>query len=126
MTNIPQHWIEKAQYDLDTAKAMIKTGRYLYVLFCSQQAIEKILKAIIAKRTNKHPPRIHNLVRLAELASLELNKGQDVFIKTLTRFYIKTRYPEVVKKISVTVNSKFAKEYYIKTKEMYRCLSNLL
>ncbi len=39
-----QRWHELAQYDLGTADAMLSAGRYLYVLFCCQQAIEKHLK----------------------------------------------------------------------------------
>jgi HEPN domain-containing protein len=37
-----QRWRELALYDLGTADAMLSAGRYLYVLFCCQQAIEKI------------------------------------------------------------------------------------
>jgi HEPN domain-containing protein len=37
--------MEKADYDLDTAKAMLQTERYLYVGFMAHQAIEKALKA---------------------------------------------------------------------------------
>lgn len=29
-----KYWIDTAEYDLDTAKAMLDTGRYLYVGFC--------------------------------------------------------------------------------------------
>ncbi|UCE08346.1 MAG: HEPN domain-containing protein [bacterium] len=43
------YWIEHAQYDLGTAEAMLISGRYLYVTFMCQQAIEKLLKAIIIK-----------------------------------------------------------------------------
>jgi HEPN domain-containing protein len=31
MDKIVSHWIERSQYDLDTAKAMLEAGRYLYV-----------------------------------------------------------------------------------------------
>jgi len=32
MDKIVEHWIERSQYDLDTAKVMLDTGRYLYVM----------------------------------------------------------------------------------------------
>ena len=51
MASIPDQWVERAQYDLETARAMLASGRLLYVLFCCQQAVEKMLKGIIAKRT---------------------------------------------------------------------------
>lgn len=38
-------WAEMSDYDLETAEAMLATGRYLYVAFMCHQTIEKILKA---------------------------------------------------------------------------------
>ena len=39
-------WVDASRYDLATARALLKSRRYLYVLFMCQQAIEKILKAV--------------------------------------------------------------------------------
>ena len=39
------YWLDLAEYDLDTAKAMLKSRRYLYVGFMCHQVIEKALKA---------------------------------------------------------------------------------
>jgi HEPN domain-containing protein len=50
MDKIVEHWIERSQYDLDTAKVMLATGRYLYVAYMCQQSVEKLLKAIIARQ----------------------------------------------------------------------------
>jgi len=36
-----QYWQEMSEYDLATAKAMLQTGRYLYVGFMCHQAVEK-------------------------------------------------------------------------------------
>ena len=44
MDRIVEHWVERAEYDLGTAKAMLETARYLYVAYMSQQAVEKLLK----------------------------------------------------------------------------------
>ena len=41
-----EHWLDIAEYDLETAVAMQETGRYLYTVFMCQQALEKLLKAI--------------------------------------------------------------------------------
>ena len=126
MTNIPQHWVEKAEYDLSAAKAMLDSRHYLYVLFCCQQAIEKLLKAIIAKQTDELPPRLHNLIRLTELADLDLTEKQLEFLRKLSEYYIKSRYPEIIRKISDTVNLQIAKKNYNKTREIYKCLLNIL
>jgi HEPN domain-containing protein len=59
MDKIVEHWIERSQYDLDTAKVMLDTGRYLYVAYMCQQAVEKMLKAIIAQQVYKKTLEIH-------------------------------------------------------------------
>ncbi len=89
-----QKWLDQATYDLDTARAMLESGRYVYVLFCCQQAVEKALKALIVHRTGAFPPRIHNLPRLAETAGIALEQGRLDFIGELSVYYIQTRYPE--------------------------------
>ena len=46
-----EHWLDIAEYDLETAAAMQQSGRYLYTVFMCQQAFEKLLKAIYLQRT---------------------------------------------------------------------------
>ncbi|MDR1700902.1 MAG: HEPN domain-containing protein [Lachnoclostridium sp.] len=41
------YWKDIAEYDLETAEAMFRTGRWLYVVFMCQQSIEKLCKGII-------------------------------------------------------------------------------
>lgn len=38
------YWLDSADYDLETAKAMLDTGRLLYVGFMCHQTVEKVLK----------------------------------------------------------------------------------
>ena len=38
-------WVDASQYDLETARALLESRRYLYVLFMCQQSLEKLLKA---------------------------------------------------------------------------------
>ena len=44
------YWVDLSEYDIETAMAMQKTKRYLYVGFMCHQAIEKIFKALYSKR----------------------------------------------------------------------------
>lgn len=86
MTAVPEQWAEKARYDLDTAKAMLESGRYLYVLFCCQQAVEKALKGVIARRTGEMPLRLHNLIRLAEEAGFDTDAVGKELVRLLTNW----------------------------------------
>jgi HEPN domain-containing protein len=93
MDKIVSHWVERAEYDLETAKSMLDTGRYLYVGYMCQQAVEKVLKGIIAQQNKENLP-IHNLNRLAQVAGIEndLNAGQFNFLAELTPYCIEARY----------------------------------
>jgi HEPN domain-containing protein len=101
---------------------MLKTGRYLYVLFSCQQAIEKTLKALVTAKTKELPPRIHNLLKLAEIIGVELNEEDKLFLEKMSYYYLETRYPEELIKISRQVKRNLAKKYFDKTKEIVRWL----
>lgn len=62
-------WLDRVDYDMATANAMMQTGRYIYVIFMCQQAVEKCLKAFLIHMGRDVVP-IHNLRRLCELTDL--------------------------------------------------------
>ena len=126
MTTVPEQWAEQARYDLDTAQAMLDSGRLLYVLFCCQQADEKMLKGVIAKRTNEFPPRLHNLMRLAEHAGLEIEEEQLSFLGKVSSYYIQTRYPEEIETLSREVSGEMAREVLSKTEATIEWLSSMI
>ena len=123
MDKIVEHWVERSKYDLDTAKAMLDTGRYLYVSYMCQQAIEKILKAIIAQQGKENFP-IHNLNRLAEISLIdsELNSEQFNFLAELTPYNIEARYGDYKESLSEIINDKKAQKVYKKTLEIHEWL----
>ena len=122
------YWLEHSKYDLDTAKAMFDSGRYLYVTFMCQQAIEKLLKAIITIKKEETPPKIHNLSRLAEISEVlvGLNEDQINLLATLTPFCITARYADYGEKMSKLTNKKLANGYYTKTVELFKCLKKMI
>ncbi|MCL2225121.1 MAG: HEPN domain-containing protein [Defluviitaleaceae bacterium] len=79
--------LDIADNDIETAKALLKTGRYLYVGFMCHQAIEKSLKAVIARACaeGEIPPKIHNLTRLASIdiepVLLDTTQDKSGFVK---------------------------------------------
>lgn len=90
-----QYWIDLADYDIETAKAMLETKRYLYVGFMCHQSIEKALKAVITSQSGNIPPKIHNLIKIAEMARLfdSMNEQQKQTIFLLNPLNIESRYP---------------------------------
>lgn len=114
------NWIKISDYDLDTAVAMLKSKRYLYVAFTCQQCIEKLMKALYVRLHSTSPPYTHNLIRLSELAEIEndLNKEQREIINTLNAYYIKTRYSEELEKLSKRINKKNAEQILTRTQKL--------
>jgi HEPN domain-containing protein len=115
-----EYWVDISDYDYDTAEAMFKTGRYLYVGFCCHQAMEKIFKAYYTLKLKETAPYTHNLAFLAKKSELWdfFSEEQIEFIEYLEPLNIKTRYPEYKEKI-IKIMSKEKCEYVlIKTKEL--------
>ena len=126
MSEAAQTWAEQSQYDLDTARAMLASGRYLYVLFCCQQAVEKALKALIVRRTAELPPRLHNLLRLAECAGVQLDIDQKRFLGELSAYYIHSRYPEEIKTSASAITREIADGTLGTTEETIQWLFSIL
>jgi HEPN domain-containing protein len=124
--DISEQWTERARYDLDTAEAMFKAGRYLYVLFCCQQAVEKALKAVIVKRTRTLPPRSHNLPHLAEIASIESDSERVRFMGELTGYYIQSRYPEEIRAAASTITQELARTVLGKAEKEIKWVLSIL
>lgn len=123
MDKIVAHWVERAEYDLETAKVMLDTARYLYVAYMCQQAVEKLLKAIIAQQGKENLP-IHNLNRLAEVAGIrnDLNAEQFNFLAELTPYYIEARYGDYKESLAESINAERAREVYDRTQEIFKWL----
>jgi HEPN domain-containing protein len=51
-----RYWTDTAQYDLDTARAMLEARRFLYVGFMCHQTIEKVLKGFYVYTRKSNPP----------------------------------------------------------------------
>jgi hypothetical protein len=62
--------------DFGTMMAMVDSKRYSWSLFLGHLMIEKLMKAYYVKTREGYPPYIHNLLRLAEMAELNLNEEQ--------------------------------------------------
>ena len=91
-----EYWFESAEYDLQTAQAMLETRRLLYVGFMCHQTIEKALKAIfVSRRPEEKLPYIHKLMRLANLSGIsgEMTEEQLSFLDMLSPLNIEARYP---------------------------------
>ncbi len=57
MRDDTRNWIACSDYDLETARHMFETGRYVYVIFMCHLALEKLLKAHVTEAIQAEPRR---------------------------------------------------------------------
>ena len=114
------YWLDLAEYDFETAKAMLQTKRLLYVGFMCHQTIEKALKATVFQATGTAPPKIHNLIRLSELSGLReaLSEEQREFLRYLNPMNIEARYAENKLRILEQLTLESCQEMIAQTEEL--------
>ena len=120
-----KYWQELSDYDLDTADAMQKTKRFLYVGFMCHLVMEKILKALYVLREKSTPPYTHNLTLLAKDSGIfpELLDDQKDFLELLNPLNVETRYPSYKEKLQKTLTEEKCSEILVKTKEFQQWIS---
>jgi len=117
-----KNWVALAEYDFETAGAMLKANRYLYVVFTCQQCVEKIMKAFYVIEHKKTPPYTHNLFTLLN----ELSFGKEVLqlysqlFEDLNSYYIESRYAETLQEISKELTKENAAELYTQTGALFQ------
>lgn len=100
-------WIEKADDDLLSAKALLEEELYGNVCGCAEQAVEKTIKAYIVKKVGviSVKERTHNLVELSRRClelGLDLSEYRDD-LRWLADVYAPSRYP-------TPLNPRFSKQ----------------
>lgn len=89
------NWLDFAREDFQMAALAKDNQLFNQVCFHAQQAVEKMLKALIAEQ-GAQPPRTHKTADLLPLVSIIDLSGQKTALIRLDRFYIPTRYPDAL------------------------------
>jgi HEPN domain-containing protein len=87
-------WRSGAEEDCAAAEDLIRLGRVRHGLFFAHLALEKALKAHVCRTTRDLPPRVHQLLRLADRANLPLSDEQREFLARFDRHHLEGRYLE--------------------------------
>lgn len=88
------YWVSASDLDFQTMENLFKSKDYSWALFMGHIVIEKLLKAYYVKTVTSNPPRIHNLLRLAEKTNLSLSDEQKDHLILIKTFNLNTRYPD--------------------------------
>lgn len=88
--------------------------------------IEKLLKAYYIKEKQEHPPFIHNLLRLAEKAGLQLTDEKKEQLVTITAFNINARYDDYKMSFQKRCTPDYTKEWVTNLKELRLWIKQLI
>lgn len=116
-------WRDSADEDLAVANDLVKRNNVRHGLFFAHLALEKALKAHVCRATQDIAPRIHNLVRLAEIAGLDLKTAQVDILAEMNSFNIEGRYPDT---LSQPPSKDEALRYIDRADEVFRWLIEIL
>ncbi|GAB4454839.1 MAG: HEPN domain-containing protein [Anaerolineales bacterium] len=116
------NWIALADYDIETARHMLATGRYLYVVFLCHLALEKLLKAHVAEVTQTVPIKTHDLIYLVKKCELKLPEPYLDFVGKINTASIPTRYPDDLQRALKEYPKAVAKDYLTQTTELIQWL----
>ncbi len=123
---IAKYWIKSSDNDYETMEYLFKGKNYPWSLFVGHILVEKLLKAYYVKSIDANTPYIHDLLRIADKAGLELSEEQKNFLDTLTSFNIKARYDDYKLKFYKICTKKFSAEYIFKIRKFRVWIKKLL
>jgi HEPN domain-containing protein len=109
-----EHWQHGAWDALESAEVLFKNKQHTHALFFCHLAVEKMVKTLVMKKTGELAPKIHNLIRLAEIAEIQLPDERMDDFGALSRFNLAGRYIE-----SIGSSNREATEFWVeRTKEI--------
>ena len=123
---IIEYWIKSSDNDYKTMDYLFRGRNYPWSLFVGHIVVEKLLKAYYTKNIDTYTPYIHDLLRIADKAKLELSEEQKDFLDTLTSFNIKARYDDYKLKFHKMCTEKFTTTNIGKIKKFRVWIKKLL
>lgn len=121
--DVIKYWLLLSQQDFEAAELLYRNGKYHHALFFCHLCAEKMLKAVVVKKTKQAPPLIHDLVRLAQKANFSLSQQRKNDLAELTAFNIEARYDDYKLSFYRKANKAFCAKYLNKTKRILRWLN---
>ncbi|MBO5348333.1 MAG: HEPN domain-containing protein [Clostridia bacterium] len=121
-------WIESSDEDYNVMNVLFKSKKNSYCLFFGHLAIEKLLKALYAKKNKGAPyaPKSHDLLYLAEKIELDLTEEQEDLLDTITRFNMNARYDDYKKEFQAKCTDEYTVLQKSNIEEVRKWLKNQL
>jgi HEPN domain-containing protein len=97
---------------------LFEKGDYTWALFIGHLVIEKLMKAWYVEKISTAPPFIHDLVRLAEKADIELEEDQKDILDTISTFNLRARYDDYKMEFHKKCSYEFTEKWVANIKEI--------
>jgi HEPN domain-containing protein len=117
------YWRDGAREDWVVAQDLMAQGRVRHALFFAHLALEKALKAHVCRRTDDLAPRMHNLIRLAEIGAVRPSQDYENVLAEMNAFNLEGRYPDMLMPPPSLTE---AHDYLIRAEEVLQWLLSLL
>jgi len=85
-------WIKASKDNLETMELIFVGKKYSDALFFGHLATEKMLKAVYIQKKDEVFPAIHDLLKIAMLSGLKMDKETKDELEVVTGFNINARY----------------------------------
>lgn len=115
------YWYQSAEQNRNDAQSMFVSNHYDWSLFVWHLAIEKRLKGILTSK-NLEQPKIHNLVKLIDMAGIDLTPQLRNELQEITTFNLEIRYAEYKYEFHKRADQKYAETWGKKCEEIYQWL----
>lgn len=121
-------WIESSDEDYNVMNVLRNNKKNSYCLFFGHLVIEKLLKALYAKKNKgaPHAPRSHDLLYLAEKMELELTERQEDLLDIITKFNMNVRYDDYKKEFYQKCTDEYTSDQIKNIEEVRIWLKSLL
>ncbi|MBI2267799.1 MAG: HEPN domain-containing protein [Armatimonadetes bacterium] len=111
---------------METARHLLRTGRFLYVIFMCHLVLEKTLKAHLASK-GQPPVRTHDLILLVRRTGFDEMPGPFLdFLGKLGSASLPTRYPDDLRQAIEDYPEPVAQRYLEQTEEVFLWLRSRL
>jgi len=104
-------WVQSSNRDYKTMNHLFAQKDYSWSLFLGHLVLEKLLKAYYVKSIDTKVPLIHDLLRIADKANLQISAEQRDFLDIVSQFNIRVRYDDYKAKFHKTCNKGYTSKH---------------
>jgi len=110
-------WLASAQYDIDSAFALVEEYRFGYSMALCGCCIEKLFNALWIRKFHQHPPYGASILLKARLLELSLDSAQVYLLATLSLFELNPEDAGRWKTLRRSINKEYVEKNLVKTED---------